>query len=108
MSFPCAARTAAFAAGFGCTPVPLKHLAPFFTAASSAAVRSFATAGSQAFGAAPENPERIIAPSGREDEIGIAERELRAMQIELSSLLNQKSHLAALGLAVSKVRHPVS
>jgi signal transduction histidine kinase len=30
---------------------------------------------------------------------------LRAMQIELSSLLNQRSHLAALGLAVSKVSH---
>ena len=59
----------------------------------------------QAFGSAPENPLRIIAPSGRQDEIGIAERELRAMQIELSSLLNQKSHLAALGLAVSKVSH---
>ncbi|MGE0006729.1 MAG: sensor histidine kinase [Parvibaculaceae bacterium] len=59
----------------------------------------------QAFGAAPENPERIIAPSGRQDEIGIAERELRAMQMELSSLLAQKSHLAALGLAVSKVSH---
>ncbi|MGE4253522.1 MAG: sensor histidine kinase, partial [Parvibaculaceae bacterium] len=59
----------------------------------------------QAFGGAPEDPGRIIAPSGRQDEIGIAERELRAMQIELSSLLNQKNHLAALGLAVSKVSH---
>ena len=59
----------------------------------------------QAFGSAPENPERIIAPSDRRDEIGIAERELRAMQIELTSLLNQRSHLAALGLAVSKVSH---
>jgi signal transduction histidine kinase len=59
----------------------------------------------QDFGSQPENAERIIAPSERQDEIGIAERELRAMQIELSSLLNQKSHLAALGLAVSKVSH---
>jgi signal transduction histidine kinase len=59
----------------------------------------------QSFGSAPENPERIIAPSERQDEIGIAERELRAMQIELASALNQKSHLAALGLAVSKVSH---
>lgn len=59
----------------------------------------------QDFGASPENAERIIAPSKREDEIGIAERELRAMQIELSLLLSQKSHLAALGLTVSKVSH---
>jgi signal transduction histidine kinase len=41
----------------------------------------------------------------RGDEIGIAERELRDMQIELATLLHQKSHLAALGLAVSKVSH---
>jgi signal transduction histidine kinase len=59
----------------------------------------------QDFGGAPENPERIIAPSLRQDEIGIAERELRAMQVELSTLLSQKSHLAALGLTVSKVSH---
>jgi signal transduction histidine kinase len=63
------------------------------------------SANMQAFGRAPEDPQRLIAPSEREDEIGIAERELRAMQMELSSLLNQKSHLAALGLAVSKVSH---
>lgn len=63
------------------------------------------SANMQSFGSGPENPQRIIAPSERQDEIGIAERELRAMQIELSSLLAQKSHLAALGLAVSKVSH---
>ena len=63
------------------------------------------SANMQAFGGAPENPERIIAPSWRSDEIGIAERELHDMQVELSSLLNQKNHLAALGLAVSKVSH---
>ncbi len=59
----------------------------------------------QAYAGAPENPERIIAPSKRSDEIGIAERELRHMQLELSSALHQKSHLAALGLAVSKISH---
>ncbi|HME90390.1 MAG TPA: HAMP domain-containing sensor histidine kinase, partial [Myxococcaceae bacterium] len=53
----------------------------------------------------PENPARIIAPSERQDEIGIAERELAAMQRNIASLLNQKSHLAALGLAVSKINH---
>jgi len=63
------------------------------------------SANMQAFGGAPENPERIIAPTLRSDEIGIAERELHDMQVELSSLINQKNRLAALGLAVSKVSH---
>ena len=49
----------------------------------------------------PENPARIIVASGRGDEIGIAERELAAMQIDLVSMLQQKNRLAALGLAVS-------
>jgi signal transduction histidine kinase len=53
----------------------------------------------------PEDRSRIIAPSGRKDEIGLAERELHDMQSELSSMLQQKSRLAALGLAVSKVSH---
>ena len=42
---------------------------------------------------------------GRGDEIGIAERELAAMQRDLASMLQQKSQLAALGLAVSKINH---
>jgi signal transduction histidine kinase len=53
----------------------------------------------------PENPERIIAVSGRGDEIGTAEGELAAMQRELASMLHQKNRLAALGLAVSKINH---
>jgi signal transduction histidine kinase len=53
----------------------------------------------------PEDPTRIISPSGRRDEIGTAERELSAMQHELSETLTQKSRLAALGLAVSKISH---
>ena len=53
----------------------------------------------------PENPARVVVPSGRSDEIGIAERELGAMQRDLASMLQQKSHLAALGLAVSKINH---
>jgi signal transduction histidine kinase len=53
----------------------------------------------------PQNPARIIALSGRQDEIGVAERELAAMQRDIASMLNQKSHLAALGLAVSKINH---
>ena len=57
------------------------------------------------FREAPENPERVVVPSGRNDEIGLAERELGAMQRDLASMLQQKSHLAALGLAVSKINH---
>lgn len=53
----------------------------------------------------PEDASRIIQPSGRDDEIGVAERELAHMQTELSSTLQQKTRLAALGLAVSKVSH---
>jgi signal transduction histidine kinase len=53
----------------------------------------------------PQNPARLILPSARRDEIGIAERELAAMQRDLASMLNQKSHLASLGLAVSKINH---
>jgi signal transduction histidine kinase len=53
----------------------------------------------------PENASLIVRPSGRADEIGIAERELGAMQRDLTSMLQQKSHLAALGLAVSKINH---
>src|SRR3984885_9589102 len=63
------------------------------------------TANMTAFRADPEDPDRVIAPSGRVDEIGIAERELAAMQAELASMLQQKSRLAALGLAVSKINH---
>lgn len=57
------------------------------------------------FGQNPEDFSRIIKPGSRRDEIGIAERELRGMQTELATMLQQKNHLAALGLAVSKVSH---
>src|SRR3954467_12922580 len=53
----------------------------------------------------PENASHIVVPSRRSDEIGIAEHELGAMQRDLASMLQQKSHLAALGLAVSKINH---
>jgi signal transduction histidine kinase len=58
-----------------------------------------------AFTENPEDASRIIVPSARRDEIGIAERELHEMQTELASMLQHKSRLAALGLAVSKVSH---
>ncbi len=53
----------------------------------------------------PESAAKIIEPSDRGDEIGVAERELSAMQRDLVSMLHQKSRLAALGLAVSKINH---
>jgi signal transduction histidine kinase len=53
----------------------------------------------------PESSARIIVPSHRGDEIGVAERELSDMQRDLVSMLHQKSRLAALGLAVSKINH---
>src|ERR1700683_2333959 len=63
------------------------------------------TANMMAFRADPENADRIILPSARVDEIGVAERELAPMQAELASMLHQKNRLAALGLAVSKINH---
>jgi signal transduction histidine kinase len=58
-----------------------------------------------AFGRDPENADAIIVPTGRSDEIGLAEEELSAMQTELHTQLQSKGHLAALGLAVSKINH---
>ncbi|MGO9674799.1 MAG: sensor histidine kinase [Methylocella sp.] len=57
------------------------------------------------FGADPENAARVIAPSGRNHEIGQAEAALAIMQESLVRELNQKKHLAALGLAVAKINH---
>jgi len=57
------------------------------------------------FSERPEDPSRVITPSARRDEIGTAERELSTMQKELVETLSQKSRLAALGLAVSKISH---
>lgn len=58
-----------------------------------------------AFRRAPENASLIINPSQRRDEIGIAERELAAMETDIFSLLRQRRHLADLGLAVAKINH---
>jgi signal transduction histidine kinase len=63
------------------------------------------TANMTAFRGDPENPARVIVASGRRDEIGLAERELAVMQCDLASMLQHKSRLAALGLAVSKINH---
>jgi signal transduction histidine kinase len=58
-----------------------------------------------AFAEEPEDSSRIIAPSDRTDEIGVAERSLAEMEVSLADELRQKRHLAELGLAVSKINH---
>ncbi|MDQ0467450.1 signal transduction histidine kinase [Labrys wisconsinensis] len=58
-----------------------------------------------AFGENPEDQSRIVEASSRTDEIGVAERELSAMQRQLAGALQQKNRLANLGLAVAKINH---
>jgi signal transduction histidine kinase len=58
-----------------------------------------------AFAVDPEDPERVIRPSSRSDEIGDAERRLADLQRELAGELAEKKHLADLGVAVSKINH---
>jgi signal transduction histidine kinase len=53
----------------------------------------------------PDDPGRIIAPTNRKDEIGLAERELSAMQRTIYGSLQQRARLAALGTAVAKIQH---
>ncbi len=57
------------------------------------------------FGEQPEDPERVIVPSPRDDELGLAGRELQRMQKTLARTLRERRHLADLGLAVSKINH---
>ena len=58
-----------------------------------------------AFGLNPEAVGRVITPSGRRDEIGVAEDALAIMQRDLLRELTRKKRLAALGLAVAKINH---
>ncbi len=58
-----------------------------------------------AFSEAPEDMSRVIQPSGRTDEIGVAEDHLASMQHQLQMTLQQQRHLVDLGLAVSKINH---
>jgi signal transduction histidine kinase len=53
----------------------------------------------------PENTSRIIVPSRRGDEIGVAEQSLAQMERKLAEELRQKRRLAELGLGVSKINH---
>lgn len=62
------------------------------------------TASMVAFRRAPDTTPPIE-PSGRNDEIGIAERELADMQDTVRTALRQRERLAALGTAVAKINH---
>ena len=63
------------------------------------------TANMMKFRADPEDRARILAPTSRHDEIGFVEHELAEMQRDLANTLQQKTRLATLGLAVSKINH---
>ena len=58
-----------------------------------------------AFGERPQDVSRVIAPSGRRDEIGRAETALAAMQGSLAHELAQRKRLAELGMAVARINH---
>ena len=57
------------------------------------------------FARKPENPDSALAPSGRKNEIGLLEEQVAEMQNEIRRALKQKTHLANLGIAVSKINH---
>ena len=57
------------------------------------------------FRADPENATSRSVPSRRRDEIGVAERELSRMQMDLRAALVSRARLAALGEAVAKINH---
>ena len=57
------------------------------------------------FRQAPEAEASVIQPSRRRDEIGVMERELVRMQIELRTALTRQARFAAIGRAVSRIHH---
>lgn len=57
------------------------------------------------FADAPEDPNSMIIPSGRTDELGTAEMRLASMQSDIRGMLTERRRLADLGLAVSKINH---
>jgi signal transduction histidine kinase len=57
------------------------------------------------FSSNPEDASRVIRPTDRGDEIGLAEQALAQMETTLADELRQKRRLAELGLAVSKINH---
>jgi signal transduction histidine kinase len=58
-----------------------------------------------AFRENPEDASRVIHPSARDDEIGVAERELAQLQETVRQALRHSARLAALGTAVTKINH---
>ena len=58
-----------------------------------------------AFGESPQDGSRVIAPSGRGNEIGRAEAALAVMQGSLARELAQGKRLAELGMAVARINH---
>jgi signal transduction histidine kinase len=58
-----------------------------------------------AFRSRPEDASIDLPPSARRDEIGLVQTELSRMQRALRGALAQKTRLAALGTAVSKINH---
>ncbi len=58
-----------------------------------------------AFGESPQDASRVIAPSGRSNEIGRAESALAVMQGSLAHELAQGKRLAELGMAVARINH---
>jgi signal transduction histidine kinase len=63
------------------------------------------TASMMRFREDPEDASRVTPPSGRSDEIGLAQRELASMQETVRQALRHNARLAALGTAVTKVNH---
>lgn len=53
----------------------------------------------------PEDPAALINVSDRHDEIGGAEKSLRALETRTQSLLSERKRLAALGSGISKISH---
>ncbi len=63
------------------------------------------TASMMAFRENPEDLSRPLPASTRTDELGVAQAELADMQAKLRAALQQKTRLAALGTAVTKINH---
>jgi signal transduction histidine kinase len=63
------------------------------------------TSSMTAFQQNPEDASRIIAPGLGRGEMAEAERSLAAMQGDVRRSLQQRAHLAELGLAVAKIQH---
>lgn len=53
----------------------------------------------------PDNPNRIMVPTSRRDELGLAQRRLASIESKVQRDHARQKHLANLGLAVSKINH---